>query len=158
LFNDSEGVLYAEIAALANDGTNRLISLSDGTADERLFLQYSTTDNRLQFLVKNGGSTQCNIIYDASDLTAVHKVAAKYKANDFALWVDGVEIGTDTSGNVASGLSKLQFDRGYSGLPFYGKTKELAVFKEALTDAELESLTSWVSFTEMATDLEYTLE
>ena len=41
---------------------------------------------------------------------------------------------------------------------FYGKTKELSVFKEALTDLELETLTSWVSFTQMATDLEYTLE
>jgi hypothetical protein len=141
-FNSEEGVLYAEIAALANDGTNRLISLSDGTDDERLFLQYSSTDNRLQFLVKNSGSTQCNIIYDASDLTAVHKVAAKYKLNDFALWVDGVEIGTDTSGNVASGLSKLQFDRGYSGLPFYGKVREVQVFTEALTDEQLQKLTS----------------
>ena len=127
---------------MANDGTNRLISLSDGTADERIFLQYSSTDNRLQFLVKNSGSTQCNIIYDASDLTAVHKVAAKYKLNDFALWVDGVEIGTNTSGNVASGLNQLQFDRGYSGLPFYGKTKNLKVFKRALTDAELQELTT----------------
>jgi len=41
---------------------------------------------------------------------------------------------------------------------FNGNVKCVAVFKEALTDAELESLTSWVSFTEMATDLEYTLE
>jgi hypothetical protein len=55
-------------------------------------------------------------------------------------------------------LNQLRFESASTAEDFYGKTKELSVFKEALTDAELESLTSWVSFTQMATDLEYTLE
>ena len=59
---------------------------------------------------------------------------------------------------MPSGLNTLNFDQANGTENFYGKTKELAVFKEALIDAELESLTSWISFVEMATDLEYTLE
>jgi hypothetical protein len=56
-------------------------------------------------------------------------------------------------------LSSLNLETSSGGTNvFLSKIKELAVFKEALTDAELENLTSWVSFTEMATDLEYTLE
>jgi hypothetical protein len=33
----------------------------------------------------------------------------------------------------------------------YSRTKQLMTFNKALTDAELETLTSWTSFTEMAT-------
>ena len=108
-----------------------------------------------------GNSTKADISYISSDITKNTKIALKYKQNDFALWVDGFKQGTDTNGiTFPSGtLNSFDFnDNGTGGNPFYGKTKELAVFKEALTDAELESLTSWISFVEMATDLEYTLE
>jgi hypothetical protein len=49
---------------------------------------------------------------------------------------------TDTSGNTPIGLSDLSFDNGSGGSIFYGKTKAVAVYKEALTDAELQSLTT----------------
>ena len=39
---DSEGVLYAEIAALANDGTNRAISISDGSTSNRINILFAT--------------------------------------------------------------------------------------------------------------------
>ena len=158
LFNDSEGVLYAEIAALANDGTNRRLSISDGTSSNSVFIGYTTNSNIIRFAVIDGGSTQGNIEIAVNNISNHYKVAGKYKANDVALWVNGFELGTDTSATMASGITSMQFDSGSGSLDFYGKTKELAVFKEALTDAELENLTSWVSFTEMATDLEYTLE
>jgi hypothetical protein len=35
-FNDSEGVLFAEISALANDVTNRRITIDDGTVNNRI--------------------------------------------------------------------------------------------------------------------------
>jgi len=40
----------------------------------------------------------------------------------------------------------------------YGSTKQLIAFKEELTDSELEDLTSWDSFNEMATGQLYTIE
>ena len=70
------------------------------------------------------------------------KIAVKYKENDFALWVNGVEVATDTSGNTPIGLNKLSFTRGDNNHPFEGKVKCVAVFKEALTDAQLTSLTT----------------
>jgi hypothetical protein len=41
--NSEEGVLYAEISALADDGTTRIISLSDGTTANRVNLFFDTT-------------------------------------------------------------------------------------------------------------------
>lgn len=145
LINSTEGVLYAEIAALANDLTNRYITLSDGTSNNRLIIRYSNGGNNLlnaQFRV--GGVVQANLSKTLSNITVSNKVAFKYKQNDFALWVNGVEAATDTSGSVLSAntLNKLNFSDAGGGVPFYGKNKALVVFKEALTDAELQALTT----------------
>ena len=42
----------------------------------------------------------------------------------------------------SAGLSKLSFNRGDSGSPFYGKVKDLRVYKTILTDSELTTLTT----------------
>ena len=141
LINSTEGVLYAEIAALADDNTYRVLSLSDGTTNERVYMQYTNASNTVSVVVKDGGVTQANMVYVLSDATNFSKVAIKYKANDFALWVDGVERATDTSGNTPTGLNTLAFNSGGSAV-FYGKCKALAVFNEALSDSELTQLTT----------------
>ena len=57
-----------------------------------------------------------------------------------------------------TGLNRLVFDSGTGSQDFYGKTKQLMTFKTALTDSELETLTSWDSFNSMATGQFYTIE
>ena len=160
LFNDSEGVLYAEIAALENDTTFRQMSINGGTTNTVRIL-YGTTSNQIRGFVQVASSTVADLSFISNDITTNSKIAVKYKENDFALWVNGFEVDTDTTGVSfgAGTLNSFDFnDNGSGGSPFYGNVKAVAVFKEALTDAELEKLTSWVSFTQMATDLEYTLE
>ena len=142
LINSTEGVLYAEIAALADDGTYRIFSLNDGTRNERVYIQYKPASNEISGVVKNGNNTQANINYFLSDETQYAKIAFKWKENDFAFWVNGVERGTDTSGSVPVGLSKLSFDQSNDSNYFYGKTKALVVYKEALTDEQLTCLTT----------------
>ena len=142
LFNDSEGVLFAEISALYNDGTYRALALSNGTSNERIYIEYTNASNTVAVVVKNGGSTQANMSFGLTDETDFSKIAIKYKANDFALWVNGVKRQTDNSGSVPSGLSELAFDDGVGNNDFYGKCKDLRVYNEALTDAQLQTLTS----------------
>ena len=142
LINSTEGVLYAEIAALADDLTSRYISLNQNTS-ERVVIRYNTVSNQIQAFSTVGGSTQSNITYTLPNPTSFIKAAFKYKVNDFALWINGVEVGTDTSGSVSTfnTLDKLSFDQGNGAFPFYGKCKALAVFNEALSDDELNNLT-----------------
>ena len=156
LFNDSEGVLYTEISALADDLTFRTITLSDGTTNNNVGFGYRNNSNVIYTFLKSDINSSSTVT--VSDIKDFNKIAIKYKSGDFAMWINGVEVYTSPNSFTLSGLTELAFDNGSGNADFYGKTKELAVFKEALTDAELESLTSWVSFTEMATDLEYTLE
>ena len=145
LINSTEGVLYAEISALANENVQRISSISDGTSNNTIQLGFLNSATNYKFFasVRVGGAFQAFMVYDFGAVQPTFKkVAVKYKQNDFALWIDGIKVVTDTSGNVPTGLNKLSFDRGDGGQDFYGKTKCIAVFKEALTDAELECLTT----------------
>ena len=139
-FNSAEGVLYAEVAALANDGTNRRIVISDGSYNNNVQIYYYAASNRIRTLVNSGGIVSFDSNYTLSDVTEYHKFAVRYKQNDFSLWVDGVEVGTDTSGNTPSVLNQLNFNDG-GGSNFYGKTKQVLYFPTALTDEECSALT-----------------
>jgi hypothetical protein len=142
LINSTEGVLYAEISALADDLTYRILSISDGTTAERIYIQYTNVTNTVAVVIKNGSTTQANMGYALSDETELAKVAIKYKANDFALWVNGFEVGTDASGTTPTGLSELAFDDGGGANHFYGNVQSLMIFPSALSDTELATLTT----------------
>jgi hypothetical protein len=160
LISSTEGVLYAEISALNNDGTSRQISLSDGSnANNKISLRYTSTTNELNAFVKSGGSVVFDESEILSDTTQNNKLALKYKQNDFSLYVNGVEVATDTNGNTPTGLNVLDFDSAIGTLNFYGNVKTVAVFKEALDNDQLERLTGegYESFNLLAQANNYTI-
>ena len=157
-FNDSEGVLFAELKAYANDGTNRKLAISDTSADNRVLIGYTSTDNQIDSQVRAGALPQASLNFIVSDATCYNKVAMKYKANDFALWINGFEVDTHNSGTTPSGLSEFAYDDGNGGNRLYAGVKQTMTFNEALTDSELEKITSWRSFDEMAKGQQYTIE
>ena len=141
-FNDSEGVLYAEISALANDLSFRLITLSDGTTNDRISFGYRSTSNAIYCEIRSANVTQAFLLGTLADIKNLSKVAIKYKENDFALWINGIEAATDNSGITPLNLSRLNFDSGQqTGGFFYGNVKDLRVYNTALTDSELQALT-----------------
>ena len=133
--NSTEGTLYFEGSALANDGTTRIISLSDGTTANRVNLFFDTSNTLRAFI------TGVPSIATAAVITDNNKVALKFKSGDISVWLNGTEVATSTSTISLSGLSNLSFNQVGSS-PFYGKTKALAVWKEALSDEELTELTT----------------
>lgn len=141
VFNDSEGVLYAEIAALANDGGNRRLGISDGDLSDRVVIGFTSSDNQIQAIVSNDG-TQADITHTTSDVLSYNKIAFKYKEDDFALWINGTEVGVEDDGTAPSGLNQALFDEGNGALDFYGKIKDFRLYDTALSDSELQSLTS----------------
>jgi len=153
VFNDSEGVLFADISALANDGTNRYVSISDGSNNNRVQFIYSSDINKIIAGVVSGNSGQCAFFLENIDTTLNRKLALKYKQNDFSLWSNGFEIGTDTSGLAPTVLDTLEFRRGNGTSDFYGKTKQVGYYNTALTDLELETLTSYTSWVSMVNAL-----
>lgn len=154
VFSDSQGVLFANIAALADDGTNRFVSVNSGSQTNRVAIYFDTSNN-LNGQLRVGGSTQASITDSSSNILNFNKVAFKYKQNDVSFYVNGFEIGVDNSANVfADGtLNSLNYDVGGGTLDFYGKTKEIAYYDEVLTDEELEYMTSYRSWEEMVNEL-----
>jgi hypothetical protein len=144
IFNDSEGVLYAEISALADDSTNRHITLSDGSNNNRLVLKYDNQSNVIQAFNRVGNVETAFLSASVTDITLFSKCALKYKVNDYALWIDGVEVATDTNATTfpSSTLNDLKFGESGANSNFYGKVKDLRYYDTALTDAELTELTT----------------
>ena len=89
--------MYAEIKALSETGGNRYISLSDGTDSNRVILRFQDTD-KVGCYVRSASGTDADITKTSASISSNFlKVAVKWKTNDVALWVNGVEVGTDSS-------------------------------------------------------------
>jgi len=144
--NSTEGVFFAHIAALFDEGTtaDKWIALSDGTSNNSVRVAFSGGANTIRAYINVGGAVQADLVYSVTDVTQYSKIAFKYKVNDFALWVNGTERATDTSGSVYSvnTLNEFAFDNGGGGTGFPGNVKQVAVFNEALSDSELATLTT----------------
>jgi len=160
LINSTEGVLYLEVSRFANDILNTAISINqNGDFTNSVSIKFRSTENLIFGLIYSSGNISTLMQYTLPDDTQFNKIAISYAENNFALWVNGIKVLTDTSGNAPIGLNNLSFNLGAEN--FFGKTKCLAVFKEALTDDELECLTtdetSYSSFTALALANNYTI-
>jgi len=140
--NSVEGVLFVEMATLANDGVEKRFGIQKTGTFNTARLTYTPTSNQITAVLYNG-SSQASLSYVVTDTTDFHKIAFKYQVNNFALWVDGIERATDLSGTTfePNYLDELAFDLNGAAIT-YGKVKSLQVFKTALTDAELAALTT----------------
>ena len=107
-------------------------------------------------------------IFKSNNLTSTadfYKIAISYKSDSSIIYINGNPI-IPNQGNLlgnfsfSEALDNLSFDyNGNNVLPFYGKVKQLQVYKEALTDAELEYLTTfrYKTFTGLASGLNYNI-
>jgi hypothetical protein len=143
-FNSTEGVLYFEGSALADDGTNRFISLKNNTTVDIIRIGYITTSNRIEVQNYKAGTLFNTFNYEVQDVKANSKIAFKWKDNDFQLYINGLNVKSNTS-VTAWGLGafqSLQFNQHNGSNKFYGKVKDLRTYNTALTDAELITLTT----------------
>ena len=137
--------MYAEISALADDeNVYKLLEINNGGITDRVYIAYR--NNSVYVAVIVGGVTQF-VKATSTSITSVadfNKIAVKYKENDFALWVNGVEVGVDTNGITSANgvLNSIDFSNSSNGIPFYGNTKGLKYYPKALADVQLEDLTT----------------
>ena len=143
-FNSLEGVLYLEIAAIADDQTFKEISISDSSeANEVLIRTFHTSANTYNARITANSSVESTMINTLSDITQFNKIALKYKSGDIGFFVNGVKVVTNTSTfTFTNNLNQLRFEDGGGGGDFYGKVRDLRVFTKALTDTELITLTT----------------
>ena len=159
-FNDSEGVLMAEISALANDGTFRTISIN-GTPtnvnEDRIQIYYRNTADIINFGMESGNSTQFFSQFPL-DVKSNNKLALKYSASSCSFWINGIKVGEELNKVMPTDLSRLDFNIQNGSDNFYGNTKQIQYFDSALNDSDLEKITSWTSFTDLANGQLYSIK
>jgi len=143
LINSTEGVLYAEIAALANDGTDRKITLSDSSLNNVIIFGYSRFSGNINAEVISGGVLQTSG-FGATGVTQENnnKFALSWGGGTFKFYLNGILASSYTNVTSPIGMNVLNFSKLSGFEKMYAKTKCLAVWKEALSDEELIALTS----------------
>ena len=142
LINSEEGVLYLETFKPNENAIIESIALSDSTVNNRLIISFLS--NNIYYRFVSGGVTRFDSLV-SKGISENFKIAFKYKTNDFALWVNGIEVLSNTTSISTfpiNTLNRLALDNGVSGSNFYGNLKNLQVYKTALTNIELAQLTT----------------
>ncbi|MDA9908053.1 LamG domain-containing protein [Flavobacteriaceae bacterium] len=154
VFNDSQGVLFADMAALSNDLTNRFISLTDGSNDNRVLFGYRASSNQVFARIEGNNSASVDLTNVVSDTEIVIKLAIYYDSSfNYKMYLNGFLVDNAIGTDSIIGLDRFDFTNAAGTENFYGKTKEIAYYDTALTDEELEYMTSYRSLNEMVTEL-----
>jgi hypothetical protein len=147
LIGQTEGTMFVEVntAVLGTvfpSAFRRLFTLSDNSITNRIIIVQNNSDDSITFTVTNGGAAQVSI-NTAANQSGIKKIAAAYANNDFVLYVNGVQIGTDTSGTVPA-CSRLAI--GYETTSNLSNPAcpiaQAAIFTRRLTNAELAAITT----------------
>jgi hypothetical protein len=95
-------------------------------------------------MTTSGSTNDFNFNSATITLSQYNKIAIVYNSSgQYYFFINGVKSAVQSKGTFGSNsFTQLDFNRGGGGEVFQGKVKCVAVFKEALTDAQLTSLTT----------------
>ena len=76
-----------------------------------MYVGFTTSWNVIQAQLVVGGAPQTNMFYTVSDRTIFNKVALLYQNNNHKMFINGVQVATDTAGSVPSAntLDRINF-------------------------------------------------
>ena len=142
--NSTQGTFFIKCKSLTNktgvDTCN--VSLNDGTTNNRVVIAY-TSNSEIYILLTVSGSP----VYDAflnTDLTQIHSIAISWSENNFLTYINGNLIEQQLTGVTfpINTLNRISSSSG--GVPFRSipYIYNLQVFNQALTDQELQTLTT----------------
>lgn len=140
IFNDNEGVLYAELSTSfeASSGVKSLSVQYDG--NNYVAIYFRDNNNLSARVVGSGNVTQVDTSYATNTL---YKIAVSYNSTNVKFYLNGTQVDIETTNTLPTSLNKLSFDRGGGNATnMNGKVKSLAYFNRALTDTELADLTT----------------
>jgi len=144
LIGQTEGVVFVDFDFNAKFSASGVIPISanNPSVSGNVCYIFVTTSNDLLVEMSNSSGVQCSIV---GSIGAVgrKKIAFAYKQNDFVVYMNGTQIGTDTSGSVVA-LSRLRVGGYLTSTDFdlNSGINQAVLFPTRLTNAELASLTT----------------
>ena len=152
LIGQTEGTLFVEEyydATAINVGgvDDTLLSTSDGTSSNLISIFHYGNGTlpaarKAIFFIRLSGATQAVITSDALP-TGTYKMALAYKNNDVVAYINGVQIGTDTSATIpATSVVTLVDPITTNAATKTVNIKQALVFKTRLSNSDLATLTT----------------
>lgn len=137
-YNQSEGVIVANVDTVAPTGSS-ILSLQDGALSSNNRHQLNVYTTVTATVV--GGAVQSNIGINTS---AAVNLAYAYKANDFAVSVNGGTVVVDTSGTVPTTLAYATLGKWDFGTAasLNGHIRTISYYNTRLPNATLQALTA----------------
>ena len=140
LIGQTEGVLFVDFVFTAYDYDPKWVAFLGGGASYIGIYTQSTPEFVCE--IANSGVPQFFSNTYVFSVGQRYKLAIAYKANDFAFYVNGTQVATDSSGTVpATSQFSLQYNTATANLTsrIYN---QVALFPTRLTNAQLASLTT----------------
>jgi hypothetical protein len=146
LIGQTEGTIFWEGKVDGrNTAYNEAIPISlfasgANVSGAQIYLNFPS-NGQIIYVVFDGTAVQAIISTSSSFYTlgTYIKIAVAYKANDFVLYINGTQIGTDTSGSVPA-LADMYFD--YQNQAGKYSINAAALWKTRLTNTQLATLTT----------------
>jgi len=142
LLNDAEGGVYINSTVFSDQEFNTFY-LQDTSQDNYLEFEFRPNNQSRLKLKADGTNYATGLYVNSYNVGVFNKTGYTYRSNnDVVICKNGVkEIDENIARNAFSSiLSKFQLSD--NNRPFYGRIREIIVFNNALTDSELQTLTT----------------
>ena len=138
LIGQTEGTLFVDAYFDEATDLNAWFLKENATFDTFVFLQRETS-GIIAVGYYGSGALQARIETGTSQPIGRYKIAFGYKNNDFVLYINGTQIGTDTSGSVTGLMDYIDLHWTQTGK---NKQNNVVLWKTRLTNTQLAQLTT----------------
>lgn len=142
VIGQSEGTMYIEFVPKDTSATQILYQVrsSSGTIGQ---IDIRLTGGNISTLANDGGSSQFSMGFTSYSAGTKYKVAVRYKLNDSKIYINGSSVGSDTSCSfTGSSLDQISFAESLTSLVPVADILDARLYNTALSDSELQALTS----------------
>jgi len=138
IIGQTQGVLYAQVT-LSQLVDGSYICISDNTTTtNRLIFGFESGNQALRWYTPYGNSLGGTVIVGQQC-----KIAAAYNVNDFSIYLNGIQVGSYSSGQLSGTYSHLGLDSYVAtSQTFRGTVNNVALFNTRLTNTQLAELTT----------------
>jgi hypothetical protein len=139
----TEGTIYAEVDVRNFVINGRILAITDGISASNAIEFRINTSSRIRGLITASTNIVADINTSTNQPIGIYKMALAYAQNDFALYINGTPIGTDTGGQMPINLSKINIGTSAVDLnPLNDRIRAAALYTTRLTDDQLQALTT----------------
>ena len=138
----TEGTIYAEVNYSAIAATKAIVTINDGTADNRIVIRLLSTTSISVLIRVATANNDYNVTIPAIPSSGTFKIALAYKANDYVLAFNGTTYASTTTRSVPATNAVIIGNNGGNADFFNDRIRAAALYTTRLTNAQLQALTT----------------